>query len=81
MGRTPDRAPGPLVEDEEIQLIENATPPSTDGAFNFNGTSFVFRDAQGNYDPRSGSASFDDILLDDDGRIVYVGDGQFVLRG
>lgn len=51
---TPDRSPGPLEEDEEIRLSPNASAPSQDGAFNFDGTSFQFRDAVGTYDPRSG---------------------------
>lgn len=29
----------------------------------------------------TGVVNFDDILLDDDGRIVYVGNGLFVTRG
>ena len=81
MGRTPDRTPGPLIEDEEVQLVANATPPSAEGAFNYNGSAFQMYDSLGIFDPRSGSANFDDILLDDEGRIVYIGDGQFVLRG
>lgn len=55
MPRTPDRFPGALEEDEEIRLISNATPPSQDGAFNYNGTSFQMKDATGIFDPRTGS--------------------------
>ena len=29
----------------------------------------------------TGTAIFDNIIIDDDGRIVYVGDGLFVMRG
>lgn len=29
----------------------------------------------------TGTVNFDDIVLDDEGRIVYVGNGEFVLRG
>lgn len=70
-----------MIEDDEIILQPNATPPTGPGAFNYNGTSYVMQDAAGNFDPRSGGSNLDDIVLDDDGRIVYVGDGLFVLRG
>ncbi len=56
MGRTPDRNPGVLIEDEEILLQANATPPTTAGAFNYDGSSFQFRDASGMFDPRSGGS-------------------------
>ena len=56
MGTTPDRRPGPLVEDEEIQLGPNSTAPTQVGAFNYNGTSFQLRDAVGIFDPRSGGS-------------------------
>jgi hypothetical protein len=55
MAQTPDRRPGALEEDEEIRLIANAVSPTLSGAFNFNGVSFVFRDAQGDFDPRGSS--------------------------
>ena len=54
MPTTPDRRPGPLEEDEEIRLIENADAPSRAGAFNFDGASFVMRDSIGAFNPRSG---------------------------
>lgn len=80
MPQTPDRKKGPLEEDEEIQFGVNPTPPTQDGAMSYSGTSFQMRDASGTFDPRSGSADFDDIVLDDSGRIVYVGNGVFVMR-
>ena len=80
MPRTPDRFPGAFEEDVEVILVENSSAPSVPGAFNYDGTSFRMRDADGVFNPRS-AASFDDILLDELGRIVYVGDGEFVLRG
>lgn len=55
MPQTPDRRPGALEEDDEIRLITNPTGPSQAGAFNYDGTSFAFRDAAGTYDPRVGS--------------------------
>jgi hypothetical protein len=55
MGTTPDRRPGPLIEDEEIRLEANVTPPTQNGAFNYDGTSFQMRDAVGIFDPRAGT--------------------------
>lgn len=81
MPATPDRKPGPLEEDEELRFGPNPASPTQAGAVNYSGTSFQMRDAMGTFDPRSGSASFDDIVLDDFGRIVYVGNGLFVMRG
>jgi hypothetical protein len=81
MPPTPDRKPGRLEEDDELFFVPNTTPPSEAGAMNYDGTSFQMKDSLGTFDPRSGSASFDDIVLDDFGRIVYVGNGVFVMRG
>lgn len=55
MSATPDRHPGPLEEDEELRLVTTATGPSQPGAMNFDGTSFVLRDAAGSFNPRTGS--------------------------
>lgn len=55
MPRTPDRRPGALEEDEEVRLITNAIGPTQAGAFNYDGTSYVFRDSVGLFNPR-GSA-------------------------
>jgi len=52
---TPDRKPGPLEEDDEIQLVTNAIGPTVAGALNYNGTVFQLRDAAGTFDPRSGA--------------------------
>lgn len=54
MPQTPDRHPGILVEDDEIQLGPTAVPPSVVGALVYNGTRFVFRDSYGTYDPHRG---------------------------
>lgn len=62
MPLTPDRRPGPLEEDEEIQLITNAVGPTQDGAFNYDGTVFQFRDAVGVYDPRTGGGGITDAV-------------------
>lgn len=54
MPRTPDRRPGAMVEEEEIRFLSNATGPTVAGAFNYDGTDFVFRDADGTFNPRTG---------------------------
>jgi hypothetical protein len=54
--QTPDRFPGALEEDEEVRLGTNANPPTQAGAFNFDGTSFQFRDSTGTFDPRTGGS-------------------------
>ncbi len=54
MPQTPDRRPGALIEDQEIRLITNATGPTVAGAFNYDGSSYVFRDAAGTFNPRTG---------------------------
>jgi hypothetical protein len=54
MARTPDRRPGVLQEDTEIQFFDNLVGPSVEGAFNYNGDEFVFRDSTGSYNPRGG---------------------------
>lgn len=53
MPQTPDRRPGALIEDEEIRLVPNATGPTVNGALNYDGLAFVFRDNAGNFDPRN----------------------------
>ena len=53
MGQTPDRRPGPLIEEEEIQLGTNAGDPSVVGGIRYNGSSFQFKDGTGTFDPRS----------------------------
>lgn len=81
MPSTPDRKPGPLEEDEEIRFVANTTPPTQEGAFNYDGAKFQMFDNLGVFDPRSGlSESLDDIVLDTDGQVVYVNDGEFVMR-
>lgn len=81
MPSTPDRKPGPLEEDEEIQFVPNVTPPTQEGAFNYDGSKFQMRDATGVFDPRTGSSiDLDDVVLDTDGQVVYVNDGEFVMR-
>jgi len=58
MARTPDRSPGAMIEDEEIRFISNASGPTVPGAFNYDGTEFVMRDAMGNFNPRSSAGAF-----------------------
>lgn len=53
MPRTPDRTPGPAIE-EELQLEDNGISPSVDGGITFKAGSFEMRDSAGIFDPRSG---------------------------
>jgi hypothetical protein len=54
MPRTPDRHPGPLIEDDEIRLGEVTVDPSVPGATVYKDGAFKMRDAAGNFDPRTG---------------------------
>jgi hypothetical protein len=57
MPRTPDRRPGPLEELEEFRLLTPAgSVPSVIGGMVYDPGigSFVFRDATGDFDPRTG---------------------------
>ena len=56
MPQTPDRRPGALIEDDEVRLTPNLSGPSTGGAFNYDGSDFVFRDALGSFNPRTGGS-------------------------
>ena len=53
MPRTPDRRPGPLVE-EEIRLEDRTAdgPPSVGGAIRYVSGRVTMRDVTGTYDPR-----------------------------
>jgi hypothetical protein len=53
MPLTPDRRPGPSLE-EELQLEADPVDPSIQGAVRYNGSAFRLRDAIGVFDPRSG---------------------------
>lgn len=56
MPATPDRSPGPLVEDEELRLGSNPGTPSVVGGVRYDGTlgAFQMRDGAGTFDPRTG---------------------------
>ncbi len=54
MGRTPDRTPGPSIE-EELQLEDNGADPSIVGAITQNAGALKARDSIGVFDLRSGS--------------------------
>lgn len=56
MPKTPDRKPGPSIE-EELQLETNASPSGLAGSIYYDGTSIRLRDAAGVYDPRTVGAS------------------------
>ena len=97
MPRTPDRFPGPLVE-EEVQLEEQTEDPANPGYIRYVNGSFRFYDSSGIYDPRSGTASataMGQILVSLDGSTFEVasplvsdlggmltnGDGHMVVQG
>lgn len=66
MSKTPDRRPGRLEEDEEIFLETNAVGPTQAGAFNYDGTSFKFRDSIGTFNPRQTIGTDNDFLLENE---------------
>lgn len=47
-----------MIEDEEIRFVSNSNGPTVAGAFNYNGTEFVMRDAMGTFNPRSSASAF-----------------------
>lgn len=64
MPRTPDRSPGASLEEKLILQDEGLTADAP-GEMVFSGGVFSFRDGGGAFDPRTGSFSIDDILVDD----------------
>lgn len=54
MPRTPDRTPGPAIE-EELQLEDNGVDPSQVGAITLNAGALKAQDSVGVFDLRSGS--------------------------
>ena len=57
MPRTPDRAPGPLIEDEELRFeTPGGFAPTVDGGMGYDPTAgyFKMQDGAGVFDPRTG---------------------------
>ena len=57
MPRTPDRAPGPLIEDEELRFeTPGGAAPTVNGGMVYDPTSgnFKMQDSAGVFDPRTG---------------------------
>lgn len=54
MARTPDRSPGPAIE-EELQLEDNSADPSVVGGITHNAGALKGKDSLGVFDLRSGS--------------------------
>jgi len=54
MGRTPDRDPGPRLE-EEVQFEEQSSDPTVLGGVRYVSGSFRMLDGTGVFDPRAGS--------------------------
>lgn len=80
MPQTPDRFPG-VREDEGIKLAPSDTIPSVDGEIRYvAGSGFRFYD-NGEIKPiAGGSTDFQRLVLTEDGGIVYIGDGDIVLK-
>jgi len=55
MARTPDRFPGTRLE-EELQLEDQGSDPTTTGGMTYNGGAFAFKDSVGVFDPRTGGS-------------------------
>jgi hypothetical protein len=65
----------------DLFFLEDTTQPTDEGQVKFyNGDLIAMLGGQIK-SLTMGLANFDDIILDDEGRIVYIGDGEFVLRG
>jgi len=77
MGRTPDRFPGPRIE-EEIELEDRTADgdPSLERRMRYVSGAFRLRDSQGVYDPRAGSSPLDDYYWGIDGSFHVAGSGQ-----
>ena len=55
MGLTPDRSPGPRIE-EKLTLTNDGYTADNPGDVVFDGTSFKFRDSTGEFNPRTGGS-------------------------
>jgi len=81
MGKTPDRIPGPAIE-EELQFETDlyTEDPDIVGAVRWvQGSGLKARDDEGVFSLRAtGTAAFDNIVLTNEGTIVYVDDGSVV---
>lgn len=77
MGKTPDRHPGPLEEDENITLEPQAVLPAINGQFCYiENVGFRFYE-EGFV---RGLDNFNRLLLQVDGSLVYTGDGEITLK-
>ncbi len=81
MGRTPDRFPGTLEEDE-LKLLPESSDPTTVGAVRLVSGAFRFRDNGGVFDPRTvgGAAGLRLLVLTLAGGVVYDNFGEIVLK-
>ncbi len=78
---TPDRFPGPLLE-EEIRLDEGTDDPSQVGAICRKGSDILARDGTGVFNIRTGGVAFDvdNCVIDVAGGLVYANDELVVTR-
>lgn len=79
MPTTPDRFPGAREEDE-IQLTEDTTDPTTNGAVRYVSGDFRMRDSSGVFNPRNGSSFDVDTIVVSGGAVVTSG-GNVVVSG
>lgn len=80
MARTPDRVPGPSIEEEtryESQIID----PTEEGAVRYVSGSFRLRDSLGVYNPRSSTGlSLEYAIITTEGGIIYDSSGGLILK-
>jgi hypothetical protein len=82
MGATPDRHPGPIDEDEHIILEPQSVHPVSNGQFCYV-TGQGFRFFEEGVERGLGSGGELDLnraVMDTGGALVYVGDGDIVLK-
>ena len=76
MPKTPDRHPGPIFLEPADAL------PDSEGEVVYYAGGVKINDSLGVYDPRDVfTLNLNRIVLELDGKVVYVGDGDVVLKG
>lgn len=75
MPQTPDRKPGPLIE--EGIYFDDYGVATESGEMRYTGSRFSCYDSDGEYDPRtSGTPDLSKVVLEVSGAIVYTGNGE-----
>lgn len=73
-----------MARDERLTdlfFLEDTSQPTDEGQIKFYNGDLIVKLGGQIKSLTTGTALFDNIVLDDEGRIVYVGDGEFVLKG